>query len=124
MTRRIFSLVLIAVFAVVLAGGCTDTPEESIEYLTKDFYGAYNAEDWEQCLAHIDDPGKIGESTIESMLTIARAATGEVTVESVTNISITGSTATADVSIAYANGSETKEYAFVKKGGRWWIAWQ
>ncbi len=124
MPRRILALALIAVFAAVLVGGCTDTPEESIEYFIEDFYAAYNAEDWEQCLGHIVDTNNVGESTIESMLIAARAATGEVTVESVTNIRIAGSTATADVSITHAGGSETKEYPLVKKDGRWWISWQ
>jgi len=127
-----FALALIAVLAAVLVGGCTDTPEESIEYFMKDFYAAYNAEDWEECLAHIDDTNNVGESMIESMLTMARAATGEVTVKSVTNISVTGSTATADVSITHAGGSETKEYPLVEKDGayslvfndgRWKISW-
>jgi hypothetical protein len=90
----------------------------------KDFYAAYNAEDWEECLGHIDDTNNVGESTIESMLTMARAATGEVTVESVTNISITGSTATADVKITYEGHSETREYPLVKKDSRWKISWQ
>lgn len=108
MSRCMFALALIVVFSAVLVGGCTDTPEESIEYFIEDFYAAYNAEDYEQCLGHIDDTNNVGESTIESMLTMARAVTGEVTVESVTNISIAGSTATADVTITHAGGSETK----------------
>jgi hypothetical protein len=123
MSRRVLAFALIAVFAAVMVGGCSDTKEETIEYTIRDFYAAYNAEDWEVCLGHIDDTNSVGESTIESMLKMARAATGEVTVKSVTNISITGSTATADISITYASGSETKEYPLVKKDGSWKISW-
>ena len=124
MSRRTFVLALIAVFAAVLVGGCSDTKEETIEYTIKDFYAAYNAEDWEVCLGHIDDTNNVGESAIESMLQMARAATGEVTVDSVTKINITGSTATADVKITSGDQSETKEYPLVKKDGSWKISWQ
>ena len=118
------ALALIAVFAAFLVGGCSDTKEETIEYTIKDFYAAYNAQDWEVCLGHIDDTNNVGESTIESMLQMARAATGEVTVDSVTKINITGSTATADVKITSGGQSETKEYPLVKKDGNWKMSWQ
>ena len=124
MSRRMLAFALIAVFAALLVGGCSDTKEKTIEFTIRDFYSAYNAEDWNVCLGHIYDANNAGGSTIESMLTTARAATGEVTVKSVTNISITGSTATADVSITHASGSETKEYPLVKKDGSWKISWQ
>jgi hypothetical protein len=123
MSRRMLAFALIAVFAVVLLGGCSDTKEETIEYTITDYYSAYNAEDWNVCLGHIDDTNNVGASVIESVLKMARAATGEVTVKSVTNISITGSTATADVSITYASGSEAKEYPLVKRDGSWKISW-
>jgi hypothetical protein len=124
MSRRMLAIALIAVFAAVLVGGCSDTKEETIEYTIKDFYAAYNAQDWEVCLGHIDDTNNVGESAIESMLHMARAATGEVAVDSVTKINITGSTATADVKITSGGQSETKEYPLVKKDGSWKISWQ
>jgi len=124
MNRRILAFALIAVFAVVLLGGCSDTKEETIEFTIRDYYAAYNAEDWEVCLGHIDDTNNVGERTIESMLRTTRAASGEVTVKSVTNIRIAGSTATTDVSTSCAKGSMTKEYPLVKKDGNWKISWQ
>ena len=124
MSRRMFVLALIAVFAAVLAGACSESEEAIIEGNIRDFYSAYNAEDWDGCLGHIDDTNNVGESTIESVLRMARAATGEVTVDSVTKINITGSTATADVKIASGDQSETKEYPLVKKDGSWKISWQ
>ena len=123
MSRRILAFALIAVFAVVLLGGCSDTKEETIEYTIRDYYSAYNAEDWDLCLGHIDDTNNVGAATIESVLKMARAATGEVTVESVTKINVTGSTATAEVKITFGDESETKEYPLVKKDGSWKISW-
>ena len=117
-------LALIVVFAAILVGGCSETQEETIENTIRDYYSAYNAEAWEACLGHIDGTNAAGATTIESTLKTARATTGEVTVESVTNINITGSTATADVKITYGGQSETREYALVKKDGSWKISWQ
>jgi hypothetical protein len=124
MSRRMLAIALIAVFAAVLVGGCSDTKEETIEYTIKDFYAAYNAQDWEVCLGHIDDTNNVGASVIQSMLEESRAAVGEVTVDSVTNINITGSTATAYVKITSGDQTETKEYPLVKKDGSWKISWQ
>ena len=115
---------LIAVFAALLIGGCSDSAAATIEYTIKDYYAAYNAEAWEACLGHIDDTNAAGSTMIESTLKTARATTGEVTVESVTNINITGSTATADVKITYGGQSETKKYSLVKKDGSWKIPWR
>ena len=122
MSRRMLALALIAVLAVVLVGGCSDTKGETIEYTIKDYYSAYNAEDWDACLGHIDDTNNVGAATIESVLKMARAATGEVTVDSV-NIEISGLSAAADVKITYGDQSETKWYSLVKKDGNWKISW-
>jgi hypothetical protein len=118
------ALALIAAFAAVLVGGCSETQGETIENTIRDYYSAYNAEDWDICLGHIDDTNAAGATMIESTLKTARATTGEVTVESVTNINITGSTATANVKITYGDQSETKEYSLVKKDGSWKISWR
>ena len=124
MSRRMLAIALIVVFAALLVGGCSDTKEETIEYTIRDYYSAYNAEDWDMCLGHIDDTNNVGESAIQSVLQMARAATGEVTVDSVENITVSGTSATADVKITYGGQSETKEYPLVKKDGGWKIAWQ
>jgi hypothetical protein len=124
MIRRMLALALIAAFAAVLVGGCSETQGETIENTIRDYYSAYNAEDWDICLGHIDDTNAAGATMIESTLKTARATTGEVTVESVTNINITGSTATANVKITYGDQSETKEYSLVKKDGSWKISWR
>jgi hypothetical protein len=124
MSRRMLAFALIAVLAAVLVAGCSDTAEETIKYTIEDYYSAYNARDWEVCLGHINDTNDVGASVIQSVLQIARAATGEVTVDSVENVAISGLSATADVKITYGGQSETKEYALVKKEGSWKISWQ
>jgi hypothetical protein len=125
MIRRILAFALIAVFAVVLAGGCSDTQEETIEFTIRDYYSAYNAEDWEMCLGHIDDTSNVGASVIQSALEQSRAAMGKVTVDRVENINISGLSATADVTLSWAGnaGGETQKRTFVKKDGSWKISY-
>ncbi len=124
MRIRVLVFALVAVIALVAAGGCSDTQEETISNTIRDYYSAYNAMDWESCLGHLDDPGKVGTSVIRSALELARATTGEVTVESIANVEISGSTATADVTLTYGGQKETREYPLVKKDGHWKIAWR
>ena len=125
MIRRMLAFALIAVFAVVLVEGCSDTQEETIEFTIRDYYSAYNAEDWEMCLGHIDDTNNVGASVIQSALQQSKAATGKVTVDRVENIDISGLSATADVTLSWAGnaGGETKKRTFVKKDGNWKISY-
>ena len=125
MIRRILAFALIAVFAVVLAGGCSDTQEETIEFTIRDYYSAYNAQAWDVCLGHIDDTSNVGASVIQSALEESRAAMGKVTVDSIENVSISGLSATADVTFSWAGntGSETQKWTLVKKDGSWKISY-
>ena len=125
MIRRILAFALIAVFAVVLAGGCSDTQEETIEFTIRDYYSAYNAQAWDVCLGHIDDTSNVGASVIRSALEQSRAATGKVTVDSIENVSISGLSATADVTLSWAGntGGETQKWTLVKKDGSWKISY-
>jgi hypothetical protein len=119
------ALALIAVFAVVMVQGCSDTQEETIEFTIRDYYSAYNAEAWEMCLGHIDDTSNVGASVIQSALEQSRVAKGKVTVDRVENINIGGLSATADVTLSWAGntGGETQKWAFVKKDGNWKISY-
>ena len=125
MSRHMLAFALIAVFAVVLVGGCSDTQEETIEFTTRDYYSAYNAEAWDVCLGHIDDTNNVGASVIQSALEQSRAATGKVTVDHIENIDISGLSATADVTLSWAGnaGGETQKWTFVKKDGSWKISY-
>jgi len=125
MIRRFLAFALIAVFAVVLAGGCSDTQEETIEFTIRDYYSAYNAQAWDVCLGHIDDTSNVGASVIRSALEQSRAANGKATVDRVENINISGLSATADVTLSWAGnaGGETQKWTFVKKDGSWKISY-
>jgi hypothetical protein len=63
----------------------------------------------------------VGASELQSAYEKYRAASGDVTVDGVDNINITGSSASADVTITYDGHSETQRWSFVKKNGDWKI---
>ena len=125
MIRRMLAFALIAVFAVVLVEGCSDTQEETIEFTIRDYYSAYNAQAWDVCLGHIDDTSNVGASVIQSALQQSKAATGKVTVDRVENIDISGLSATADVTLSWAGnaGGDTQKWTLVKKNGDWRISY-
>ncbi len=125
MSRRMLAFALIAVFAVVLVGGCSDSEEATIKYTIEDYYSAYNAQAWDVCLGHIDDTNNVGASAIQSALEESRAALGKVTVDRVENINISGLSATADVTFSWAGntGGETQKWTLVKKDGGWKISY-
>jgi ketosteroid isomerase-like protein len=123
MRRRAVFLVLLAVVAMLLAGGCSETDEEAVANTIRDYYSAYNARDWDACLGHLADADGDGADRIQDLLETARAVTGEVTVESITNVKITGDTATAEVKTSYGGESKTEELPMVKKDGHWKINW-
>lgn len=123
MIRRALIFALIAVFAIALAGGCSLTAEENIECIVKDYYGAYNAADWDACLVHIYDANNLGTAAIRSALVESRAATGMVTVENVENIAVSGPSATADVTLTWDADTHTQEWTFVKKDSGWKISY-
>jgi ketosteroid isomerase-like protein len=122
MGRRILAFALAAVLALALFAGCSDSDEESVSNMVKDFYAAYNAEDWDACLDHIEDTNRIGEDRIESVLRAARAATGEVTVKSV-EVEVSGASAAVYVDLDYSGDSQSG-YPLVHKGRAYSAGWQ
>lgn len=121
MSRRMLALALIAFFAAVMVGGCSDTKEETVGYTIRDFYSAYNAEDWEACLGHVDYEYDAGAAMTE-LLKASKAVSGEVIVNSIDKVSITGSTAIADVTATLRGKTQTIEHNLVKKDGSWKIS--
>ena len=126
MKTRLLPIVLMIVFAVVLLGcgsGCRNTTSDSeaINNTIEGFYSAYNAQDWSTCLSYVDDEYNAGEAIIE-LLKASRAATGEVTVNSIDNINITGSTATVAVTATLGGKTRTMEHHLVKNDGNWGIS--
>lgn len=77
-----------------------------------------------KCLSYIDDTNNVGASTLESTLKTAMEATGKVTVTSVANNSVSGSTATADVTMTVGGQPQTAVCCLVRKDGSWEISSQ
>ena len=121
MIRRILALALVAVFAGVLVAGCSETEQQTIENTVRDYYSAYNDGAWDGCLGHIYDANNLGAGAIRSALEESKAATGDVTVDSVENVIIAGSSATADIKTNSTGGPKTQRWTFVKTDSGWTI---
>lgn len=126
MKTHLLPIVLMIVLAMVLvgcAGNCRKAAgdSEAISNTLEGFYSAYNAEDWDTCLSYVDDEYGAGAAIIE-LLKASKATTGEVIVNSIDNISIAGSTATADVSATFRGKIETVEHGLVKKDSNWKVS--
>lgn len=126
MKTHLLPTVLMIVLAMVLvgcAGNCRKATgdSEAISNTLEEFYSAYNAEDWDTCLSYVDDEYGAGAAIIE-LLKASRATTGKVIVNRIDSISITGSTATADVSATLRGKTETVEHSLVKKDSSWKVS--
>ena len=71
--------------------GGSDT--DDIKDLINSFYDAYNDEDYDKCLTYATDYGEADEA--KALLAMGRELAGEATVESIEDVEITDSTATA-----------------------------
>jgi ABC-type phosphate transport system substrate-binding protein len=122
---------VVAVAAVLAGCGCGNGTTNNTEAIRETIYGfveAYNARDYQQCLSYFT--GWDGSSTEEaqlSLLEMARGFTGEMTVEKIEDITISGSTATAVVTSSWEYPDEEgkttnapgEEIRLKKEGSKW-----
>ena len=103
--------------------GGTTSDSAAIKDTIKGYYSAFSAEDWNAWLSYIDDTNNVGTDRILEITKAWRRMLGKVTVNSITNIDVKGSTATATAHITIINigESETEDWQLVKKDGNWKI---
>ena len=136
LTRRnplALALALVIALAIALVGCACDNGTEAADSaaIRDTIYGyvdAYNAEDYQLCLTYLTgwDPSSSEDDQI-SLMQVARGTTGRMTIESIENISISGSTATATVTSSWENpdaeGRTTNapgvKVTLRKDGGTW-----
>ncbi|MFC2000785.1 nuclear transport factor 2 family protein, partial [Chloroflexota bacterium] len=104
---------------VATLGASCATDADAVEDTIKDFFNAYNDGEYGECvtyLTNVDD-----EFALIALLADRRATEGDVVVDSIQNINITGATATASVTLMYAGKTEVDEMRLVKRNGGWKI---
>jgi hypothetical protein len=106
-----------------LGAACSNGSDtDDIEDVVNSFYDAYNDEDYDECLTYLTDYGDADQA--KALLAMGVEYGGEITLESIEDIEITDSTATATVTTKMANSDESdvEEVSF-KKNGSWKIVW-
>jgi hypothetical protein len=132
MGKHLLALALVVGLAVVLAG-CSKSGTETgdsaaITSTINGYVEAYNARDYQKCLSYLTgwDPASSEEDRI-SVVRLARGYSGQMTIEKIEEITITGSAATARVTSSWENpdadGNLTnapgEEVNLKKDGGTW-----
>lgn len=117
---------LLCTIVVMLGVGCPNPSDSSgdidaIRTVINNFWDAYNAKDYTKCLMYSSDVGNVQQAVEE--LAFYRESVGRVTVDSISDISITGSTATALVTTTIG-GVKDSSYDSLKKNGSWGLVLQ
>ncbi len=126
MRRLLLALGLLLASSILLAG-CGKSDEEAIRDSVNGFAAAYNSGDYQKCteyLQGIDDSTREGAM---STLGLARAVVQSIEVTSITDITIEGSSATAEVTaratmaVMWGGNSadETVTMSLTRQDGKW-----
>ncbi|MFC2000483.1 nuclear transport factor 2 family protein [Chloroflexota bacterium] len=90
-----------------------------IKNVIRDMWDAFNEGNYAKALTYCTNYGDADEEIAE--MEAMKAFIGNVTVKSIENINISGSTATASVTLHIAGQTDTDEVKLVKKDGSWKI---
>jgi len=121
--KFLFISAVLVVLAMVFVG-CAKSDSAAIEDTTKGFFAAYNAQDYEKCLTYLPEVSETEQSALITGLQYARELSGEVTIESITDIKVNDSTATATLTGTVMGQTQTQEITLSKENGSWKMVWQ
>ena len=109
---------LICVASLVGCGGSTGGSSvdnsAAITATINNFNAAYNAEDYNTCLNYATGWTENTKSSIISTIQMARTFSGTITIDSITDISVSGSDATASVTSTLQNADTDGVYTHTK----------
>jgi ketosteroid isomerase-like protein len=93
----------------------------AIEETIRDYFAAYNAEDFVRCLTYFTDFGD--EQAARASLSLMRDFIGEMTLHEVGYITVFDQTATARVDFVFWWAKDSQEMQFQKENGAWKMVW-
>jgi len=93
----------------------------AIEDTIRGYFAAYNAEEFSTCLTNFTDFSD--EQAALDSLRWMRGFLGEITLQKIEDIAISGKTASATVSVTLWGEPETEQMQFKKLNGIWKIVW-
>lgn len=94
----------------------------AIEETIRDYFAAYNAEDFARCLTYLAD--FMDEQSAQASLSLMREFIGEMTLQEVSSITVSDQTATARVGFIFWWAKDSQEMQFKKVNGAWKIVWE
>jgi len=94
----------------------------AIEETIRNYFAAYNAEDFARCLTYFTDIGD--EQSAQASLSLMREFIGEMTLQEVGYITVSDQTATARVDFIFWWAKDSQEMQFKKVNGAWKIVWE
>ncbi|MCX5990845.1 MAG: nuclear transport factor 2 family protein [Chloroflexi bacterium] len=119
MKRLLVLTVLLLGIAVVFVGCGAKSDSAAVEDTIRGYISAYNSGDYEKCVSYFDNLSEEERSAMLSELEQSGGSSEEITIESIDNITVSDSIATATVKMTWAGDTETSEISLVKKDGEW-----
>jgi len=93
----------------------------AVEETIRDYFAAYNAEDFARCLTYFTDFGD--EQAARASFSLMRDFIGEMTLHGVGDITVSDQTATARVDFIFWWAIDSQEMQLRNENGVWKIAW-
>jgi len=124
-TCKVKKLILLCLLIVGLSmacgGGAANDERAAIEDTIRGYVRTFNAGDFTQCLTYFIDYGDEAEAL--ASLSWMRGFLGEITLQGIDDIAISGETATALVTSLIWGEPDTDQMHFKKENGVWKIVW-
>jgi hypothetical protein len=122
MRRRNLVLViaLLLVMPVVLLGcGSKKSEIPAVEASINGFADAYASEDYQTCVGYLTETTDSTRDTIIQQLSGFHQITPKIQMDSIDNVAVNGSTATADVTLTVLSKQATVKMTLSKSDGTW-----
>ena len=108
----------------VSCGICAKSDAARIEDTIEGFFSAYNAADFDQCLGYLMVTTEEEREATKAALAVAHAASGDIRIDDITDITIDGTTATAKVTATIQDEPHTQRLALEKVDGTWKLSFE
>ncbi len=118
MKKLVLFIALLVAIPVMLVG-CGKSESAAIKDSINGFVAAYNDEDFDKCTDYLVGITDLTKPAVILALTAGRLATGEIEVNSIKDISVEGSSATATVTFTAMSLEQTRELSLTKVDGMW-----
>jgi len=122
MRRFLAAFTLVGCLLAACGGGAATGDRAAIEDTITGYVQTYNARDYSQCLTYFTGYGDTNEAL--ASLEFFRGMSGELKFREISEMAVTGSTATVTVVFAIGGDEGTDEMRLENVGGQWKILWE